>query len=501
MTLAKRMTFKIVGLAVSLTVLGGITIWGLVAVRRSTEVSRDEYFELRLVLDVDEHLFAAREVLAAGRNVSQACRELDAARERLVEFRRFQATQHRDKTSHEEDEDELLTLIERDLHEALDGLSRAGTEPEVDIASVLAVLDRAQAHISQLSAETDERIAYAQTMSDRTIRKMLTVLGSACMLIVIVTVVLNIALYRSIVVPLQRLAAGVRRIAAGQFDERVDVAPESEFAEVGKDFNHMAAKLEDLYDTLDKRVREKSRELVRSERLASVGYLAAGVAHEINNPLGIITGYAEVTLKRLQREGQGGKGVDTEEALRIIRDEAFRCKEITEKLVSLAAGRELVRERVQVRHIIDDVVSILGKLPQYRDRKFAIHIDGAERLEVLGNETELRQVILNLAINALEAVQPKIGEVRFDGRRRNGVVELVVSDNGRGMTGDTLEHIFEPFFTNRGNAPSCGTGLGLSITRAIIEAHDGRIRAESDGPNTGSRFFIELPAASEEELT
>ncbi len=501
MTLARRMTLKIAGLAISLTALGGVTIGGLVAVRRSTEVAREEYFELRLVLDVDEHLFAAREVLVAGRNASRACRELDAARERLVEFRRFQATQHRDKTLHEEDEDELLALIENDLQEAFGGLSPARAPREPDTTSVLAVFDRAQAHIKQLSAEMDERIAYAQTTSDRTIRKMLTVLGLACMLIVIVTVVLNIALYRSIVVPLQRLAAGVRRIAAGRLDERVDVAPEGEFAEVGKDFNHMASKLEDLYDTLEKRVREKSGELVRSERLASVGHLAAGVAHEINNPLGIITGYAEVTLKRLQREGRGGKGVNTEEALRIIRDEAFRCKEITEKLLSLAAGRELVGERVQVRHIIDDVVSILGTLPQYRDRKLATHVDGAESLEILGNETELRQVILNLAINALEAVQPKVGEVRCDGRQRNGVVELVVSDNGRGMTGDTLEHIFEPFFTSRSDAPSRGTGLGLSITRAIIEAHGGRIRAESDGPNKGSRFFIELPAVTDEELT
>lgn len=501
MTLARRMILNTVGLAVSLTALGAVTLWGLMAARRSTEVAREEYVELRLALEVDEHVLAAREALVAGQGVSQVRHEVNAALAALAEFRRFQTTQQRDRNRHEEKEAALLMTIEEDLQEALGGVTPARAEHAADMTSVLSVFGRTQTQIKRLSNEMDEQIARAQTMSDRTIRSMLAVIGSACLFIVAVTVSLNIAQYRSIVVPLQRLAAGARRIAAGRLSERVNVATEGEFAEVGRDFDHMASKLEDLYTTLEERVREKSCELVRSERLASVGYLAAGVAHEINNPLGIITGYAEVTLKRLQRERGGGKGVNTEEAMRIIRDEAFRCKEITDKLLSLAAGHELVRERVQVRHIIDDVVSILGTLPQYRDRRLTAHVDGAEGLEILGNETELRQVIMNLAINALEAVQPKVGEVRFDGRRRNGVVELVVSDNGRGMTGDVLAHVFEPFFTDRNHAPSRGTGLGLSITHAIIEAHGGRIRAESDGPNTGSRFFIELPAADDEEPT
>lgn len=500
MTLARRITLKIVGLAVSLTVLGAVTTWGLVTARRSTEIAREEYLELRFILDVDQHLFSAREALLSEKDASRARDELDGARERLAEFRRFQSTQYRDKTMHEEDEDAFLTTIEHDLQEALGGFTLAGAQRQAETASVLTALGRAHAHIKQLSAEIDERIADAQAASDRTMRNMLAALGSACLFIVIVTVVLNIALYRSIVIPLKRLSAGAKRFATGKLDQRVEVASEDEFAEVAKDFNQMASKLQGFYDTLETRVRDKSRELVRSERLASVGYLAAGVAHEINNPLGIITGHAEVTLKRLQRAGQNSQSVNTAEALRIICDEAFRCKDITEKLLSLAAGHELVRKRVQIRYILDDVVSILGNLPQYRDRKLTIDVDGTECLEIMGHETELRQVILNLAINALDAVQPKVGEVRFEACRKNGVVQLVVSDNGRGMTEDTLEHLFEPFFTNGSDARSRrGTGLGLSITHAIVEAHGGRIRAESDGPHTGSRIFIELPAAMDQE--
>lgn len=499
MTFAKRMTLRIIGLTLSLTVLGAVTMWGLLAARRSTEVAREEYHELRFVLDADEHLFAARETLLTGRDPVEARRALDAARERLAEFRRFQTTQRHDESMHEEDEDGLLSRIEGDLGEAADRLATGNVSAHFGTASIIDAFGRAQTHLKQLSTEMDERIAQAQFTSGFTIRMMLAVLGLACLIIVAVTAVLNIALYRSIILPLQHLASGVRRIADGRLDERLEEASQNEFAQVARDFNHMAARLEELYETLEERVRVKSCELVRSERLASVGYLAAGVAHEINNPLGIITGYAEVTLKRLQKQPRTDGAAMAEEALRIIRDEAFRCKGITEKLLSLAAGREVTRERVQVRQVLDDIMSILGALPQYRDRKLAVDVDGPERLEVLGNEAEIRQIVLNLAINALEAVQPTIGEVRFDGRRKNGVVELVVSDNGRGMTPETLEHVFEPFYTNRLGTSARGIGLGLSITNAIIEAHGGRIRAESNGPNTGSRFVIELPAAVREE--
>ena len=115
------------------------------------------------------------------------------------------------------------------------------------------------------------------------------------------------------------------------------------------------------------------------------------------------------------------------------------------------------------------------------------------------NLTEMKQVLLNLTINALEAVPPVEGEVCIEGHRTRDWVELSVKDNGRGMCPDVLQHVFEPFFTARrgsGNAPSDrGTGLGLSITHAIVESHGGRIQAESDGVGLGARFTVRLPAS------
>jgi signal transduction histidine kinase len=117
----------------------------------------------------------------------------------------------------------------------------------------------------------------------------------------------------------------------------------------------------------------------------------------------------------------------------------------------------------------------------------------------MGNITEVKQVLLNLTVNALEATHAGGGEVRISGRWHNGMVELSVRDNGRGMSRQTLERAFEPFYTERRGTKGGvdrGTGLGLTISHAIIESHGGQIHAESDGPGRGSRFVVQLPAAA-----
>ena len=133
-------------------------------------------------------------------------------------------------------------------------------------------------------------------------------------------------------------------------------------------------------------------------------------------------------------------------------------------------------------------------LTRYRDRRVVADFDSTELLEVVANPTEIKQVLLNLTVNALEAVPPQRGEVRLTGRRSGDWVEVAVEDNGKGMSADTLQNVFEPFFTNKRGAGDPGTGLGLSITHAIVENHGGRLRAESAGPGRGSRFSVLLPA-------
>ena len=280
-----------------------------------------------------------------------------------------------------------------------------------------------------------------------------------------------------------------------QIVPRVD----GEFREIAAYFNGLARELAELYKSLEDKVIARSRELVRSERLASVGFLAAGVAHEINNPLSVISGYAELAEKNLQQvfASPGGGGAAEAEiaaeadalenalqAQTIIRDEAFRCKEITSRLLSLARGGGDGRELLSLAEVARQVGMLIKGLKNYRNRNVVIELSDGESLPVIANSTEMKQVLLNLTVNALEAV-PDRGTVHIGGRSVGDSVELFIEDNGKGMTPDVLHQIFEPFFTAKRISSEPGTGLGLSITHAIIENHGGHIRAESDGPRKG----------------
>ena len=136
---------------------------------------------------------------------------------------------------------------------------------------------------------------------------------------------------------MRELGSSVRQFAAGSLANRIDLRAPAEFIALAEDFNRMARELDSLYRDLEQKVALKSRELVRSERLASVGYLAAGVAHEINNPLSIIAGYAERSLAEMD---DAASDTALRKVLQIICSEAFRCKEITGKLLSMARGGE-----------------------------------------------------------------------------------------------------------------------------------------------------------------
>src|SRR4051812_20902237 len=173
--------------------------------------------------------------------------------------------------------------------------------------------------------------------------------------------------------------------------------------------------------------------------------MAAGVAHEINNPLSIISGYAELILRQLVRSDHDPASLaEAAQGLRIIRDEAFRCKEITQKLLSLATAAARQHEPFSLGRAAQDVAEMVRGLKRFGDRRVVLAIDEPPgRLSVLGNRNEIKQVLLNLTVNALEATSPHGGEVRVQVRRRgegsgdasgNAWVELIVSDNGRGMS-------------------------------------------------------------------
>ncbi len=303
--------------------------------------------------------------------------------------------------------------------------------------------------------------------------------------------------YRWIFRPLRILIDGSRCVASGDFDYRIHLRGDDEMAELAEAMNDMTQRFQDIRDDLDRQVRERTRQVVRSERLAGVGFLAAGVAHEINNPLASIAMCAESLESRLLEEALDGGEPDPvmQKYLQMIQNEAFRCKEITEKLLDFSRVGPAKRQTTVLSDVITGVIEMVGHIGKYHHK--TIEFSSADGILASVNSQEIKQVVLNLLTNALDCVKDETGVVRIDLTRRDGFAELSFSDNGCGMAEDVLEHVFEPFFTRR--TVGQGTGLGLSITHRIISDHGGEIEAHSDGPGKGATFRVRLPLVIEEK--
>ena len=301
--------------------------------------------------------------------------------------------------------------------------------------------------------------------------------------------------YRWIFRPLRILIDGSRLVAAGQFDYRIHLCGDDEMTELAEAMNDMTQRFQDIRDDLDRQVRERTRQVVRSERLAGVGFLAAGVAHEINNPLASIAMCAESLESRLLEEAMDGGEPDPlmQKYLQMIQDEAFRCKEITEKLLDFSRVGPAKRQTTVLSEVVAGVIEMVGHIGKYQQKKIEFSSDNGILTSV--NSQEIKQVVLNLLTNALDCVEDEKGLVRIDLVRRHGFAELTFTDNGCGMSDEVLEHVFEPFFTRR--TVGQGTGLGLSITHRIISDHGGEIEAHSDGPGLGATFRVRLPLVIE----
>ena len=315
--------------------------------------------------------------------------------------------------------------------------------------------------------------------------------AAAILLIVLVRLT-----YLWVFCPFRVLLEGSRRVAGGDFDHRIELASDDEMAELGTAMNQMTERFQAICTDLDRQVQDRTREVVRSEQLASVGFLAAGVAHEINNPLASIAMCAESLESRVE-EGTvlGAEEVDgAQRYLQLIQQEAFRCKEITEKLLDFSRMGDVDRQNTDLRELIEDVIEMVSHLGSYRDK--TVELEKCKSVIAPVNPQEMKQVVLNLITNGLDSTDSG-GRVQVNLHIRDGMAEIVVTDNGCGMTEEVKEHLFEPFFTRRRSGQ--GTGLGLSIVFRIVADHDGDIEAKSEGPGKGSQLCVTLPLAGSQQ--
>jgi signal transduction histidine kinase len=249
-----------------------------------------------------------------------------------------------------------------------------------------------------------------------------------------------------------------------------------------------------IVDDITDRINMETQ-LTQAEKLSSIGLLAAGVAHEVNTPLAVISSYAQMLGKQLRSDE--ATHARLQPVLEKITEQTFRASEIVNGLLNFSRMGSVDFGRVDVNLMVRDTVLLLEH--QMRSAGVAVATELSEDLPVVaGNRGKLQQVLVNLVLNAKDALQEKgSGSVRILTARTSKGMEIRVEDNGVGMSPEVLRKIYDPFFTTKSNPKEGqrkGTGLGLAVTYGIVQEHAGTIEVSST-LGEGTVFRLELPAA------
>jgi C4-dicarboxylate-specific signal transduction histidine kinase len=311
----------------------------------------------------------------------------------------------------------------------------------------------------------------------------------------VILILAYVALTYLIVRPVSEVTLASERLASGNMTATVPIRGAGEVARLALSFNRMAAQLRADREELERRLNALERttkelataqdQVVRSERLASVGKLSAGVAHEIGNPLAAILGLLELA------RSPDLDAAERADFLKRIHDETERIHSIIRNLLDFARREEDASEaRASLGAVIDDAVKLVK--PQKNARNVRIEREIAEDLpEVRGAHDQLLQLVVNLLLNAADAMNGE-GTVRVRAVVEGDRAVLTVTDEGPGIDPEILPHVFEPFVTSK--PPGHGTGLGLAVSNTIVERAGGSMRAENVSGG-GARFTISLARA------
>lgn len=334
---------------------------------------------------------------------------------------------------------------------------------------------------------------FQQTLDARRDR----ILVTTAVLIGLLSLSILFLVRRNVSRPIAQLIERIRAVGVGPWDKRVEVQGRDEIGLLAREFNQMCERLQEMYGRLAKEQQDRlglERNLRQSEKLASVGQLAAGLAHEIGTPLNIIGGRAEFLLRRPR------SAEETSDNLEIIRSQIDRIAAIVRQLLEFSRRREPAFRAVELRLLLMNVVRLLEH--RIDEKKISVEIAVPEDLpSVAADPDQLQQVFINLFLNSLHALPPG-GAIRVSaavsgddamksglGGAENGV-RIEFEDNGAGVPAEHIGQVFDPFFTTKDVGE--GTGLGLSVTYGIVKDHGGEIRIESR-VGEFTRFVIFLP--------
>ncbi len=306
-------------------------------------------------------------------------------------------------------------------------------------------------------------------------------------------------LKRDVLAPLHKLEGSVTKISEGEYHSRLDVDRTDELGQLAESFNIMAQKISDNEKSLIQKVDERTKQvdeqravLIQKSKLASLGEMAGGIAHEINTPLAIIGMKVEQLSESLEE-----KSLDDEElksGLDVIKATNERIAKIISGLRFVARdGSQMATEVVKLNFIIDETCSFCADKMRLKDINFTIIKDYNEDSKISCRAVEISQVILNVLNNAIDAIATRSEKwVELKVKDKDHSFEISITDSGPGISSELVDKIMQPFFTTKEIGK--GTGLGLSISRGIIESHSGKFYIDTEADNT--RFIIILPKSA-----
>lgn len=363
------------------------------------------------------------------------------------------------------------------LSRKMDAVFRGTLLPATEQGAVLEVR-RAHTRVEQMSGEAaghadaiamavEQRMAAEHESARRSIR---LGLGMACLCVVAVIGValgFTLRLRAAVLRPLAALTDAARRFARGDFRHRVGELGRGELLQVSRALDHMAHELA-----------EREARLVGAERMAAIGQLAAGIAHEMNNPIGIIRGYVATMIPEAESER-------FREELRIMDEEAGACQRLAEDLLAYAQTPTLALDAIDMPEFLRDTMRRLAELGALASHPIRVQADPGE---VAGDRARLRQVLTNLILNAA-AASPAGSSIDIGGRAEpGGGYTITVRDRGPGVDPTDRPRIFEPFFSRQPG----GTGLGLAVSDSLVRAHGGVLEVDGADDGPGAVFRVRL---------
>jgi signal transduction histidine kinase len=488
-SLSRKLGALALGMVALLAVVCAVVVYQLDSMRTDARRLVEESRELTLTKDLDVHLESIDAFLQMRRRdptdeavKALLTRQLEDVRAILAQMASGPSGPDPSREQHQEDELAITATLEQQLEILERRVPRAEALDSAEHTRVAGMRDLGHELDEEASEETEHAAEDLEARSRNAVRIMIGTLIAA-------TVGLGLTLFvafRSLVVPLHALRTRAEAVGAGRFEPGPRIESRDEIGQLARAFDEMARRVAATQEDLENRVAARTRELVRAARYADLGILAAGVAHEINNPLASIASCAEGLMRRVER-GSLQPG-EQEDYLKTIASEAYRARDITQRLLSLARHDPGPTTRINLRDLLGEVERIVRDQVEKHDLELHVAVIGDPAIH--GNRAELLQALVNLTFNARDAAR---AEVRVSASGGDGVVFLDVDDDGPGVPEELRERIFEPFFTTKPAGE--GTGLGLALVAAIVDGHRGHVEIQR-APSGGARFRVRLPAAA-----